>query len=45
MRFSDFLNVYKGVIVSVRDNTQSYSYKEDEEIENNDKSVKRRSNA
>ena len=28
MRFSDFLNVYKGVIVSVRDNTQSYSYKE-----------------
>ena len=32
MRFSDFLNVYKGVIVSVRDNTQSYSYKEDEEI-------------
>ena len=26
------MNVYKGVIVSVRDNTQSYSYKEDEEI-------------
>lgn len=28
----NFLNVYKGVIVSVRDDTQSYSYKEEEEI-------------
>lgn len=32
MRFSEFLKIYKGVIVSVRDDKQSYSYKEEEEI-------------
>lgn len=32
MRFSEFLKIYKGVIVSVRDDNQSYSYKEEEEI-------------
>lgn len=32
MRFSEFLNVYKGDIESVRDDTKSYSYKEEEEI-------------
>lgn len=40
MRFSEFF-----LNVSVRDNNQSYSYKEEEEIENSDKGVKRRSNA
>lgn len=32
MTFSDFLKIYKGNIVSVRDDHQSYSYKEEEEI-------------
>ena len=32
MRFSEFLKIYKGNIVSVRDDTQSYSYEEEEEI-------------
>lgn len=32
MRFSEFLKIYKGFIVSVRDHKQSYSCKEEEEI-------------
>lgn len=32
MKFSEFLKIYKGDIVSVRDNSQSYGYKEEEEI-------------
>ena len=32
MRFSEFLKIFKGNIVSVRDDHQSYSYKEEEEI-------------
>lgn len=33
MRFSEFLKTFKGNIVSVRDDNQSYSYNEVEEIE------------
>lgn len=32
MTFSDFLKIYKGNILSVRDDHQSYSYKEEKEI-------------
>ena len=32
MTFSDFLKIYKGNIVSVRDDHQSYSYEQEKEI-------------